>query len=256
LKLDNRVAIITGGNRGIGLATAKLFLEEGANVAITGRDAEAGAAALAGLYQEFEPSRTIFIQADVTVSADCERIVQETVNTFGKLNILFNNAGIILRNHTLEQTSEDEWDAMMDTNVKSIFLLSRVALPHLREAGGGSIVNTSSYLGLVGAPGLPAYAASKGAVINLTRALALDHAKESIRVNCICPGSVDTDMIQKAWRAFGDVEEASRLWSAKHPLGRIATPQEIANLVLFLACDDSSFITGTAIPIDGGITAG
>lgn len=257
MKLANRVAIISGGNRGIGLATAKLFCREGARVVITGRDETAGRAALAQLSDSAarEPN-ALFISADVTQNDACQRIVKETVGAFGRLDILFNNAGIILRNRSIEATTEDEWDAMMNTNVKSMFLLSRAALPHLRAAGGGAIVNTSSYLGLVGAPGLAAYSASKGAVINLTRAMALDHARDKIRVNCICPGSVETDMIHTAWQAYGDVDQAARVWSAKHPLGRIASADEVARLALFLASDDSSFITGAAIPIDGGITAG
>lgn len=250
MKLENRVAIITGGNRGIGLATAKLFEQQGARVAISGRDEDAGRAAL----QELR--HAIFTPGDVTRADDCARIVSETVRAFGRLDILFNNAGIILRNRNVEVTTEDEWDASMDTNVKSVYLMSRNALPHMRTVGGGAIVNTSSYIGLVGAAGLAAYAASKGAVVNLTRAMALDHAKENIRVNCICPGSVETDMIHNAWRMYGDVQAAAQLWASKHPMGRIAAADEIARLVLFLASDDSSFITGAAIPVDGGITAG
>lgn len=250
MRLSGKVAIITGGNRGIGLATAKLFVREGAHVVISGRDEDAGRAAL-----EHIP-RARFIAADVTRADDCERIVSETVSAFGRLDILFNNAGIILRNRSVEKTTEEEWDLTMETNVKSIFLLSRAAMPHLRAAGSAAIVNTSSYIGLVGAVGLAAYAASKGAVVNLTRAMALDHAAEHIRVNCICPGSVETDMIQAAWRAYGDVEQAARVWAAKHPVGRISSAEEIAHLVLFLASDESKFITGAAIPIDGGITAG
>lgn len=250
MKLQNQVALITGGNRGIGLATAQLFEQEGARVAIVGRDADAGHAAVETLRD------AIFIQADVSRAGDCQRAVDETIRAFGQLNILFNNAGIILRNRNVEATTEEEWDAMMNINVKSIFLMSRAALPHLRAEGGGAIVNTSSYVGLVGFPGLAAYAASKGAVVNLTRAMALDHAQENIRVNCICPGSVKTDMIDAAWRAYGDAEKAAQVWADKHPLKRIASAEEIARVVLFLASRDSSFITGAAIPVDGGITAG
>ncbi len=217
---------------------------------------DVGSAALAKLHSEFPTENALFMPCDVTHAAECQHLIDETVRRFGRLDILFNNAGIILRNRNIEATTEDEWDATMDTNVKSIYLLSRAALPHLRAAGGGSIVNTSSYLGLVGTTGLAAYAASKGAVINLTRAMALDHARENIRVNCICPGSVDTDMIQAAWHAYGDFDEAARLWASKHPMQRIATPQEIARVVLFLASEDSSFVTGAAVPVDGGITAG
>ncbi|OQY93743.1 MAG: hypothetical protein B6D41_07425 [Chloroflexi bacterium UTCFX4] len=161
-----------------------------------------------------------------------------------------------MRNRNVETTTEAEWDATLDTNVKSVFLMSRAALPHLRAAGGGAIINTASYVGLVGFPGLAAYAASKGAVVNLTRAMALDHAPENIRVNCICPGSVETDMIHHAWELYGDVTQAARVWADKHPLKRIASPEEIARVVLFLASDAASFITGAALPVDGGITAG
>ena len=249
MKLAARVALITGGNRGIGLATAKLFAAEGAQVALAARNAEDGHAAAAQI------PGAVFIQCDVTRAQDCEHAVEETIRVFGRLDILFNNAGIILRNRSVEATSEAEWDEIMDINVKGTFLMSKYALPHLRVRGG-AIVNTSSYVGLVGSPGLAAYSASKAAIVNLTRSMALDHAKENIRVNCICPGSVDTEMIQAAWRAYGDIDEAARVWSEKHPMNRIATPEEIARVVLFLASDDASFITGAAVPVDGGITAG
>lgn len=250
MKLTHQVALITGGNRGIGLATARLIAQEGARVALVARnqaDGQAAASTIPG---------AIFIPCDVTRASDCEHAVEETVRTFGRLDILFNNAGIILRNRNVEATTEAEWDALMDTNIKGTFLMSRAALPHLRAAGGGVIVNTASYLGLVGMPGVAAYCASKGAVVNLTRAMALDHARENIRVNCICPGSVETDMIHAAWRNYGDLSEAARVWAAKHPMNRIASPDEVARVVLFLASDDSSFITGAAVPVDGGITAG
>lgn len=250
MEFKNQSVLITGGNRGIGLATARLFAQAGARVAIIGRDADAGKAALRTLRD------ALFIQADVTRAADCQRAVDETARAFGALHILFNNAGIILRNRNVEATTEAEWDATLDTNVKSVFLMSRAALPHLRAAGGGAIINTASYVGLVGFPGLAAYAASKGAVVNLTRAMALDHAPENIRVNCICPGSVETDMIHHAWELYGDVTQAARVWADKHPLKRIASPEEIARVVLFLASDAASFITGAALPVDGGITAG
>ncbi len=250
MKLANKSALITGGTRGIGLAVAQLFEQEGARVAVVGRDADAGGAALAALRD------ARFIQADVSRADDCQRAVDETIRAFGRLDLLFNNAGVIWRNRSVETTSEAEWDATMNVNVKSVFLTSRAALPHLRAAGGGAIINTASYVGLVGFPGLAAYCASKGAVVNLTRAMALDHAAENIRVNCICPGSVKTDMIEAAWRAYGDVTQAAQVWADKHPLKRIASAQEIARVVLFLASDDASFITGAAIPVDGGITAG
>jgi NAD(P)-dependent dehydrogenase (short-subunit alcohol dehydrogenase family) len=173
----------------------------------------------------------------------------------GRLDVLVNCAGIIYRNRTVEQTSEEEWDRTFDVNVKGSFLMSKYALPALRETKG-CIVNMSSYVGLVGFAGTSAYAASKAAVLNLTRSMALDHAKEGIRVNAVCPGSVDTEMIHTAWQQFGDVEEAKKLWAEKHPLGRIASPEEVGQAILFLASQEASFVTGIALPVDGGITAG
>jgi len=248
MRLSNRVALITGGSRGIGLATARLFAKEGAMVMMLGRDHAMG---------EFE-ARSIanarFVQGDVTKAKDCQRTVEESIQTFGGLDILVNCAGIIYRNRTVEQTMEDEWDATFDVNVKGTFLMCKYAMPMLRKRKG-CIVNLSSYVGLVGFRGASAYAASKAAIINLTRSMALDHAREGVRVNAVCPGSVDTEMIHAAWEKFGNVEEARRLWSEKHPIGRIAQPEEVAKAILFLASDDAGFITGTALAVDGGLTA-
>jgi NAD(P)-dependent dehydrogenase (short-subunit alcohol dehydrogenase family) len=249
MRFSNQVAVITGGNRGIGLATAQLFAQEGAQVMLFARDQVKGQAEAAKL------PHARFIQGDVTRAEDCRRAVDESIKAFGGLDILVNCAGIIYRNRTVEQTTEEEWDATFDVNVRGTFLMCKSALPALR-ARKGCIVNLSSYVGLVGFRGASAYAASKAAIINLTRSMALDHAREGIRVNAVCPGSVETEMIHAAWEKFGDVEQARRLWAEKHPLGRIAQPEEVARTILFLASSDASFITGTALTVDGGITAG
>jgi NAD(P)-dependent dehydrogenase (short-subunit alcohol dehydrogenase family) len=249
MRFSNKIVLVTGGNRGIGLATARLFAAEGAQVMLFARDAAAGQAVAEGI------PGAHFVGGDVSRAADCERAVAETLRLCGGLDILVNCAGIIHRNRTVEQTSEAEWDATFDTNVKGMFLMCKAALPFLR-ARKGCIVNMSSYVGLVGFAGASAYAASKAAIINLTRSMALDHAREGIRVNAICPGSVDTGMIHSAWQQTGNAEEAQRRWAEKHPLGRIARPEEVARVILFLSSDEASFITGTALPVDGGITAG
>ena len=248
MRFSNKTVLITGGNRGIGLAAAREFAAEGAQVVLFARDALAGAAAAA------EIPGAHFVSGDVTRAADCQRAVDETLRLGGGLDVLVNCAGIIYRNRTVEQTSEAEWDATFNTNVKGLFLMCQAALPALR-ARKGCIVNLSSYVGLVGFAGASAYAASKAAIVNLTRSMALDHAREGLRVNAVCPGSVETEMIHSAWEQFGDVESAQRLWAEKHPLGRIAQPVEIARVILFLASDEASFITGAALPVDGGLTA-
>ena len=248
MRFENKVVLITGGTRGIGLATAELFAGEGAHVVIVGRD-EA---------KTTEAARKVLVRGiagDLSKAVDCERIVTRTLSLHNRLDVLVNCAGVIFRNRTVEQTSEEEWDMTFDVNVKGTFLMNKHALPALRESRG-CIVNVSSYVGLVGFAGASAYAASKAAILNLTRSMALDHAREGIRVNAVCPGSVDTEMIHDAWEQFGDVEEAQRLWAEKHPLGRIATADEIGRVILFLASEEASFITGAALPVDGGITAG
>ena len=248
MRFKNKVVLITGGTRGIGFATARLFAAEGARVVIVGRDVDKTAEAARDIPGRGEAG-------DVSIAADCERIVTRTLSLHARLDVLVNCAGIIFRNRTVVQMSEKEWDTTFDVNAKGTFLMSKYALPALRETKG-CVVNVSSYVGLVGFAGASAYAASKAAIINLTRSMALDHAREGIRVNAVCPGSVDTEMIRSAWQQFGDVEQAQRMWEEKHPLGRIATADEIGRVIQFLASDDSSFITGAALPVDGGITAG
>jgi NAD(P)-dependent dehydrogenase (short-subunit alcohol dehydrogenase family) len=248
MRFDGKVVLVTGGNRGIGLATARLFAAEGALVTLVARDRQRGEAAARQIPQ------AIFIPGDVRLTTDCASAVNGTLQLRGRLDILVNGAGVVYRNRTVEQTTEEEWDTTIDTNVKGAFLMSKYALPALRQSRG-SIINIASYVGLVGLLGAAAYAASKAALVNLTRTMALDHAHEQIRVNCVCPGSVDTEMIHEAWRLYGDVVEAQRVWAAKHPLRRIATPEEVARAILFLASDEASFITGAALAVDGGITA-
>jgi NAD(P)-dependent dehydrogenase (short-subunit alcohol dehydrogenase family) len=247
MRFQDKVVLITGGNRGIGLAAARGFAGEGAQIALVARDVQIGEA------RAHELNAT-FLRADVRFADDCQRAVAETLKAHGRLDVLVNCAGIIYRNRTVEQTTEAEWDTTMDTNVRGAFLMCKFAMPALRAARG-AIVNVSSYAGLVGFPAAAAYAASKAALINLTRTMALDHAREHIRVNCVCPGTVETDMMEEAWRLYGDVEEGRRVWAAKHPVGRIAQPEEVARTILFLASEEASFVTGVALAVDGGITA-
>lgn len=249
-KLDKKVALITGGNSGIGLETARLFLKEGARVVLVARNEERGKLAVQAL--QAPANEVIFISCDVRSSADCERTVQKTIQEFGRLDILFNNAGVIYIEHTIVDTPEAEWDETLDTILTGTYNMSRYAIPEIIKAGGGAIINNSSVFGLVGGKGVAAYCAAKGGLIMLTKAMALDHAAQGIRVNCICPGSVDTPMLQGEMVILGGEEVMRPAFAARHPLNRISSPEEVARSVLFLACDDSSFITGAALPIDGG----
>jgi NAD(P)-dependent dehydrogenase (short-subunit alcohol dehydrogenase family) len=252
-KLCGKTALITGGAGGIGRAAALLFASEGAAVGIVDLSQEAGQ--LIAREISTAGGRAIFERADVTCPADCRRVVERTVHEFGGIHMLFNNAGIIRRASVVE-TSEDDWDAVIAVNVKSIFLMSREIIPIMAKAEGGSIINTASGWGIAGGPRAAAYCASKGAVVLMTKAMAIDHGRQKIRVNCICPGDTDTAMLRSEARQMGTAEDRFLADSAQRPLGRIGTPEEVAQAALYLASDAASFVTGAALVVDGGGLAG
>lgn len=255
-KLSGRVALLTGATSGIGKATALLFAQEGADIAFTGRRAELGEAIAAQIHAQGR--QALFIQADHTRPQDCQRAVEMTIARFGKINTLFNNAGVVYRG-TAETTTEEDWAYTLSLNVTAVWRMSRLVLPHLRAQGGGTIVNNASDWGMVGARNALAYAASKGAVVQITRSMALDHAHENIRVNAICPGDtlVDRWLETGYFKATDPAALAAeqKQAAAYLPMKRFGAPEEIARAVLFLACDDSSFITGITLLADGGNTA-
>lgn len=251
--LTGKVALITGGASGIGKATAELFAREGAAVTIVDVNVEAGEVVARAIGDD--GGEVMFVRCDVSQATDCQRAVQRTVDELGGLDILFNNAGVTRRASVLE-TTEEEWDRVMAVNVKSIFLMSRAAIPVMIEAGGGAIVNSGSGWGLVGGKDAVSYCASKGAVIQLTKAMALDHGPQNIRVNAVCPGDTDTPMLAEEARQLGQSHKAILAESIHRPLGRVGRPEEIAQAVLYLASDASSFVTGTTLLVDGGGLAG
>jgi NAD(P)-dependent dehydrogenase (short-subunit alcohol dehydrogenase family) len=251
--LKDKVALITGGASGIGRATAKTFAGAGAAVAIMDLDEAAGESVVREIVGG--GGRALFIAGDVSVAEDCRRAVDRTVEALGGLDILFNNAGIIRRASVLE-LSERDWDQVMAVNVKSIYLMSRFAIPVMVRAGGGVIINTSSGWGLVGGRRAASYCASKGAVVLLTKAMALDHGPQNIRVNCICPGDTDTPMLRREAEELGEPIEEFLAEGAQRPLGRIAQPEEIAQAALYLAGDAAAAVTGISLVVDGGGLAG
>jgi NAD(P)-dependent dehydrogenase (short-subunit alcohol dehydrogenase family) len=253
MRLADKVALITGAASGIGRATALLFAREGAAVSAVDIDEARGRAVAQTILND--GGRAIFIPCDVTRAADCQRAVEQTVEEWGGLDILFNNAGIIRRATVLE-TTEAEWDRVMAVNVKSIFLLSKYAIPAMAQAGGGTIINTASGWGLVGGRKAVAYCASKGAVVNMTRAMALDHGHQHIRINCICPGDTDTPMLRDEAQQLGQTDELFLAEAARRPLQRLGRPADVAQAALYLASDASSFVSGTALVVDGGGLAG
>jgi NAD(P)-dependent dehydrogenase (short-subunit alcohol dehydrogenase family) len=252
MRLEHKVALITGGTSGIGEATAVLFAKEGANVTVTGRNEKRGLAVAEKITND--GGKAIFIRADVRKAEECRRAVDETLRVFDRLDILFNNAGVFYPHTTLDCT-EEEWDLQMDVNLKGTFLMAKAALPHMIERRRGVIINNGSGWGIAGGDAAVAYCASKGGVVLLTKAMAIDHGRQGIRVNCICPGDVDTPMLPEDARLRGLKWEDYLAGCANRPLGRIGTTDEIAKAALFLASDDSSFMTGAALVVDGGGTA-
>ena len=254
MRLAGRVALITGGTSGIGEATAILFAHEGARVAITGRNAERGSVVVAAIAAVGGEAR--FVPADVRIAEDCRRSVDATIEAFGRIDVLFNNAGVYVANDTVA-CSEEEWDAQVDTSLKGAFLMSKYALPHMIAQGSGSIVHCASGWGLVGGSRAVAYCAAKGGMVVMTKAMALDHGPQGIRVNAVCPGDTETPMEREDAREQGKSwDEYVREAVSGRAIERMATPEEIAQAVLFLASDEAAYVTGVSLPVDGGGVAG
>lgn len=253
MRLEDKVAVVTGGTSGIGRATAVLFAAEGARVVFTGRDEDRGHVVEDEIRAAGGGAR--FVRADVRDANDCRRTVDEAVSAFGGVDVLFNNAGLYIENDVLACV-EDEWDLQLDTMLRGTYLMCRAAIPVMIERGGGVIVNNSSGWGVVGGERAVAYCAAKGGVTVLTKALAMDHGKDGIRVNAVCPGDTETAMEYADAERKGWTWERYVAWASERPLGRMGRADEVARAVVFLACDESSFITGAALPVDGGGIAG
>ena len=255
-KLTGKVAIVTGATSGIGKATALLFAEEGADLVITGRRAELGKAVETEIRQK--GVRCVFVQADHSQADDCSRVMEQTLTEYGRVDILFNNAGIVTSG-TAETTSDDVWNETMAINVTGVWRMSKLVIPQMKKQGGGVIVNNGSDWSVVAGKDAFPYVVSKGAVGLMTKAMALDYARDNIRVNAVCPGDTFVDRwLEKGYFESSDpvtVEEAMKESSAYIPMGRFGKPEEIASAVLFLASSDSSFVTGHLLMVDGGNTA-
>jgi NAD(P)-dependent dehydrogenase (short-subunit alcohol dehydrogenase family) len=250
MKLEGRVAIVTGATSGIGEASARLFAEEGARVIVTGRNEARGRSIVAAIGAA--GGQAVFVRADVRLADDCARVVEETLSAFGgRLDILFNNAGVYHPHNAIDCT-EEEWDATVDSSLKGAWLMSKYALPTMIAQGRGVIINQASGWGIQGGDEAVAYCAAKGGLVVMTKAMAIDHGRQGIRVNCLCPGDVDTPMLPADAKArrmnFADYMKGA----ANRPLGRVGTVEELARAALFLASDDSSFMTGAALVVDGG----
>ena len=251
MRLQGKVALITGAGNGIGRETALLFAAEGAQVVAADVNRTAGEVVVREI--EAAGGQAIFAQADVSKAADCEAMVQAAENSFGKLNVLFNNAGIMHSDDDNAMTTEESvWDLTMAINLKGVFLGCKYGIPAIRRAGGGSFINTASFVALVGAatPQL-AYTASKGGVLAMTRELAVIHARENIRVNALCPGPLRTELLM----SFLNTDEKKQRRLVHVPMGRFGEAKEIAYAALYLASDESSYVTGTDFMVDGGLTA-
>lgn len=249
ISLDQKIAMITGAVSGIGLATARRLAEAGAKVALLDIDDTKAEEAIKRI--ERVGGKAKFYKCDVTLNSDCKNTADEVYREFGKIDILFNNAGVIRRKNTID-LSEEEWDLVLNVNLKAVYLLSHHVIPYMIESGGGSIINAGSGWGLRGGAKAVAYCAAKGGVVNLTRAMAVDHGKQNIRVNCVCPGDTDTPLLHEEAFQLGEEENEFMRKAAERPLQRVGIPEDIANAVLFLASDMSSWVTGAIFVVDGG----
>ena len=253
MRLSGKVALITGGTSGMGRATAILFAKEGARVAITGRNEQRGREVVDEIRNA--GGQAIFVRSDVSSAADCRQAVEATGKAFGHPDILFNNAGVFYP-HTVVECTEEEWDLTININLKGAFLMSKFVLPGMIDRKSGVIIHNSSGWGIAGGDAAASYCASKGGMVLLTKAMAIDHGRQGIRVNCICPGDVATPMLPDDAGKRGMSLEAYMEGAANRPMGRVGTPEEIAKVALFLGSDESSFMTGSIVAVDGGGTAG
>lgn len=255
MRLEKKVALITGAGQGIGRATAILFAKEGARIAVVDFDAKLGKET--GELIRNNGGDAIFIKADVSKAEEAKKMIDSCVEKYGRLDILFNNAGIVKggkSNDNILELTEEDWDRIMNVNVKGVFLGCKYAVPQMiKQGGGGSIINAGSVAGMVARSGQLGYSTSKGAVVNMTRQLALDLAKYKIRVNATCPGFIDTPLVKSM---TASQPEMRRTWESWHALNRFGTPEEVAYAALYLASDESTFVTGSTLAVDGGFTSG
>lgn len=249
-RLENKVALITGSGSGIGRATAVLFAKEGAKVLVADYVVDGGEETVNIIKKA--GGEASFVKADVSKAADIENMIKTTVRIYGRLDILVNNAGIMQPMMPTHENTEELFDKVININLKGVFLGMKYGIAEMLKSGGGVVLNAASIAGLVGLGGSPVYCASKGGVIQLTKVAALDYATQNIRVNCVCPGVIWTPMVEAV---TGDSKEAQARFTAMEPVGRMGKPEEVAQAYLFLASDDASFITGAAVPVDGGFVA-
>jgi len=249
LSLEGKVAMVTGAASGIGRGIALRAAEMGAVVAVLDIDREQGSATSAMITEQ--GGQSVFLDCDVRLAEACKKAVEQTIEHFGHIDVLCNNAGVAIRK-SLVDLREDEWDLALDVTLKSVYLLSREVIPHMIRGGGGAIINTGSGWALRGGPRAASYCAAKGGVLNLTRAMAIDYGKYGIRVNCVCPGDVDTPMLHSECQQLGGAPDQFMQEAANRPIARVGTADDVANAVLFLASAMSAWITGAHLVVDGG----
>jgi len=251
-RFKNKATIVTGGAKGIGRASSLAFAQEGASVTVADLDEKAGKAVVEAITKA--GGKAIFVPGDIADESYVKRLVSETVKAFGGIDVLHNNAGVVKYGTVVDMPVAD-WDWILNINLRASFLTCKYCIPEMRKRGGGAIVNTASVQAFASQRTVAAYSASKGAIVSLTTTIALDHAPDNIRCNCIAPGSIHTPMLDMAADLFGagNPSKAIQDWGKMHPIGRVGKPEEVANLVLFLASDDAAFITGACYRVDGGL---